>query len=566
MASSPADKAQAKAARALLAGAVRAHRSRIFLPVLLGLGRIGCGLVFAWMLARILASLLGAGQAGWGLLAAAGSFAILGAALGVAQEGAQHAAGAAARAALRRRVFGRLLETGMDDDRPVGTRLALAVDQVEAMDGYFARWMPAAILAVLGPLGIALIIGFMDPLSGAILAVAWVMVPVAMAVTGIGAAQASRRQFEALGRLSGRFLDRVRGLPMLVLFRREEAEAASLGKAASELRQRTMRVLRVAFLSTGAMEAIAAAVLACLAWRHGASLLHGGHPMPVAAIFIILAVPAFFAPLRAFSAAYHEQLSAKGAAVELAPLLAGEPEKGLLLEEMPPKLVVTFQDVSLRYDPARPLALEGVNFRVMPGETLLMTGPSGAGKSSVLRLLMGFRRPDAGRVSFNGRDAMSLAPAELRRLSAYVGQKAHLFRASLRENIRFARPEASDAEVEAAAKAARVTNFAQDLPKGLDTLLGEGGWGISGGQAQRVAVARAFLRDAPLVLLDEPTAHLDPQTEMELTESLRRLCVGRTAIIATHSRHLTQSFLRQGAKQIEIEAGRVNATARMAGN
>lgn len=557
----------AKAARAFLAGVVRAQPSAIVLPVLLGLARIGCGLALAFSLATGLAGLLGIGarEGGWEALAAAAAFAALAAALGVAQEGAQHAAGAAARARLRRAVFARLLETGMEDERPVGTRLALAVDQVEALDGYFARWLPAAILAVLGPLGIALLACLMDLTSGLILALAWIMVPVVMALTGIGAAQASRRQFEALGQLSGRFLDRVRGLPVLVLFRREDAEASALALAAEDLRRRTMRVLRIAFLSTGAMEAIAAAVIACLAWRHGASLLEGGHPAPVAAIFLILAVPAFFAPLRAFSAAYHERLSAQGAAEALAPLLAGEGAAGLKLEEVPPRLVVTFEHVGLVYDPARAPALADVGFRVMPGETLVLTGPSGAGKSSVLRLLMGFRRPSAGRIALNGQDATALAPAELRRLSAYVGQKAHLFRATLRENIRFARPEASEAEVEAAARAARVTDFAKDLPAGLDTLLGEGGWGISGGQAQRVAVARAFLRDAPLVLLDEPTAHLDPQTEAELIESLRRLCVGRTAIIATHSRALTQSFAKQGAKQLEIAAGRVQAV-RLAGD
>ena len=227
---------------------------------------------------------------------------------------------------------------------------------------------------------------------------------------------------------------------------------------------------------------------------------------------------------------------------------------------MPRKLVVTFTDVTLRYDPARPPALDGLSFRVMPGETLVLSGASGAGKSSVLRLLMGFRKPDAGRIALNGQDATLLAPAELRRLSSYVGQRAHLFRGTLRENIRLARPEASDAQVEAAAEAAQVMAFARGLSKGLDTLVGEGGFGLSGGQAQRVAVARAFLRDTPLVLLDEPTAHLDPGTEAEVLESLRRLCAGRTAIVATHSRAVQRTF----GRVLEIEHGRA-AGARMAG-
>ncbi|MBC9210165.1 thiol reductant ABC exporter subunit CydD, partial [Roseomonas aerophila] len=474
------------------------------------------------------------------------------------------AAGAEARARLRDRAFAALLAAGPADERPVGERAALVVDRIEALDGYFSRWLPAAILAAAGPLLIAIAVATIDPVSGAILFVAGAMVPVAMALTGIGAALASRRQFDALQALSGRFLDRMRGLPQLVLFRRQDAEAEALAEAATDLRRRTMKVLRVAFLSGLSLEAIAAAVLGCLAWRHG-NLLVGGHPQPVAALFSILLVPAFFAPLRAFSAAYHERMSANGAAAALAPLLDAAPEslaeKGLLLEEVPPSLVVTFEDVGLTYDAARGAALSKVSFRVMPGEALVLAGPSGSGKSSVLRLLMGFRQPDAGRISFNGRDATALRPSELRRLSAYVGQKAHLFRATIRENIAMARPDATDAQVEAAARAARVTDFTADMPKGLDTLVGEGGFGLSGGQAQRVAVARAFLRDAPLVLLDEPTAHLDPGTEADVLDSLRRLCTGRTAIIATHSPAVRARF----ARVLELSEGRMVASSRMAG-
>jgi ATP-binding cassette subfamily C protein CydD len=370
---------------------------------------------------------------------------------------------------------------------------------------------------------------------------------------------ASRRQFAALQRLSGRFLDRMRGLPVLVLFNQQRAEAGRLAAAAEELRARTMRVLRLAFIATGAMELIVAIALASLAYRHG-HLVAGTHPAPVAALFTLLLVPVFFLPLRAFSAAYHEQLSARGAAADLAPLLAAPEPEGLLLEEVPPKVTVTFHDVALTYDPSRPAALQGLSFRVLPGETLLLTGPSGSGKTSVLRILMGFRRPDAGRVAINGHDVTLLKPGELRRLSSYVGQRAHIFRGTIRENIRFARPEADDAAVDAAARAAQVMEFAEALPKGLDTLVGEGGFGLSGGQAQRVAVARAFLRDTPLVLLDEPTSHLDPGTEAAVLDALRRLCVGRTAIVATHARAARGYF----GRTLEMTAGSA-ATDRMAG-
>jgi ATP-binding cassette subfamily C protein CydD len=556
---SPAPGADAGAA-ALLKREARAERARLIPPVLIGIGIAACGIAQAWLLARLLATLLGRGDAGWAELAGAAALALLMAGLGVAQERAQIAAAEHAKARLRAAAFARLLAAGPADERAVGEKSTLVVERIEALEGYFARWLPAATLAVLAPLLVAGAAALADGPSGLILLAAGLAVPVAQAVSGIGAAQASRRQFDALQRLSGRFLDRMRGLPVLVLFNQQQAEAARLGAAAEELRARTMRVLRIAFLSAGAMELIIATALASLAYRHGA-LVQGAHPAPVAALFVLLLVPVFFAPLRAFAGAYHEAMAARGAAAELAPLLDAPEESGLLLEEIPPKVTVTFQDVTLSYDPSRQPALGGVSFRVLPGETLVLTGPSGAGKTSVLRILMGFRRPDSGRVAINGHDITRLRPSELRRLSSYVSQRAHIFPGTIRENIRLARPEADDAAVEAAARAAQVSEFAALLPQGLDTPVGEGGFGLSGGQAQRVAVARAFLRDSPLVLLDEPTAHLDPGTEAVVLDALRRLCVGRTAILASHARAARVGH----GRVLELSHGRAGAS-RMAGN
>ncbi|MFC0384112.1 thiol reductant ABC exporter subunit CydD [Muricoccus vinaceus] len=543
-------------ARALLSAAAREGRAALLVPILLGLAAAAAGIAQAWLVAGLLTALLGYGPAAGGALVGAAALALLQVALVVAQETASARAGEAARSTLRRRLFSRLLaET--PSSRPAGEGAALAVDRVEAMDGYFARWIPAAALAVVAPLMVAFAAGAADALSGMILIAAGLLVPVGMALSGIGAAVASRRQFDALQRLSGRFLDRMRGLPTLVLFRRQEDEARALDVAAQELRVRTMRVLRLAFLSTGVLELIAAAVLGCLAWRHGI-LAAEGHPAPEAALFCLLLVPAFFAPLRAFSTAYHERVSAQGAAAALSPILDAPVPAGLLLEEVPPSVTLVVEHLSHQPDPARPLAVEDVSFRVTPGEALVLSGPSGSGKSTILKLLAGFSRPDAGRIALNGRDALALAPAELRRLVAYLPQRPVLLRASIRENIRLARPDAEDAAVEAAARAAQVSAFTAELPDGLDTVVGEGGHGLSGGQRLRVALARAFLRDAPLVLLDEPTAHLDPATEAQVIESLRRLCTGRTAVIASHSAALRARF----PKVLEMSEGRVVAQRR----
>ncbi|MBV8589024.1 MAG: ATP-binding cassette domain-containing protein, partial [Acetobacteraceae bacterium] len=255
------------------------------------------------------------------------------------------------------------------------------------------------------------------------------------------------------------------------------------------------------------------------------------------AFFVLLLVPEFFAPLRAFSAAYQDRLHATGAAAELASL----PPLPVPPPTLPVRTVtangvsVAFENVRLIWDPSRGPALDGLSFRVPAGETLILVGPSGAGKSTVFEILLGFVRPDSGRVTINGADIADLVPQALSRLTAWIGQRPMLFAGSIRENIRFARPEASDAEVEEAAQNAKVSAFASDLPNGLDTVIGEGGYGLSGGQAQRVAIARAFLKNAPLLLLDEPTAHLDPVTESDVLQSLQRLALGRTAILASHS-------------------------------
>ena len=198
-------------------------------------------------------------------------------------------------------------------------------------------------------------------------------------------------------------------------------------------------------------------------------------------------------------------------------------------------VTVAFENVTLTRDPQRGPVLEGLSFRVPAGETAVLVGPSGAGKTTVIELLLGFLRPDQGRITLNGADLATVTPQALSRMTAWIGQRPVLFAGSIRDNIRFGRDDATSEQVEAAAKAAGLSALVATLPEGLDTVIGETGYGLSGGQAQRVAIARAFVRDAPLLLLDEPTAHLDPATESDVLDSLRRLTVGRTVLLASHS-------------------------------
>ena len=532
-----------RAARPVVAFAV--------LGTLLAVGQAGCA-------ALVLADALhGAGSELWPLLAGFAIFALLRAGLVYASERAAFAAGAAARRRLRTDALSRLLAAGpaLLRRHHSADLTAVVVDRIEAVDGLFARWMPAATVAVIGPIPVLIAAGWADPVAGLVLLLCGLAVPVIMAAAGIGAAVASRRQFLALSRLQARFVDRIRGIATIVLYRRAEAEAAALSQAADELGRRTMRVLRVAFLSSAGLDVATAVALVVLAVRYGMALLAGQLASPAIALFVLLLVPEFFAPLRSFAAAYQDRLHATGAAealIDLPPLPEPAPAREIRTVAAQ-GVTVAFEDVRLVWDPARGPALDGLTFRVPAGETLILAGPSGAGKSTVIEILLGFVRPDSGRVTINGADITDLVPQALSRLT--VDSPVPYL---LSDNIRSARPEASDAEVEEAAGAARVDRFSDKLPEGLDTRIGEGGYGLSGGQAQRVAIARAYLKNAPLLLLDEPTAHLDPATEAEVLDSLRRLALGRTVILASHAA-AAHAF---GGRRLDLRAGRAAAAAR----
>ena len=539
-------KAQGRAARALT------------LPVVaLGLASTAAAIVQAWCIAQLIAPVL-AGQAPgqpmlWGSLFAIAALARAG--LGLVADGRAFEAGAMARRRLRTAFLVSSLAAGPYGGPANG--VTTAVDQVEALDAYFGRWTAAAALALSAPLLVLLAILPIDAGAAGIMALAGLAVPVGMAVAGIGAATASAQQFAALARLQARFLDRIRGIATIVLAGQAEAEASRLQAAANELRRRTLRVLRVAFLSSAVLDAAAAAVLVVLAIRAGGAWRAGAPLAP--AIFTLVLVAEFFAPLRAFSAAYQDRIQATAAAASL--------RAGIVADAVPvlpspsvrtvnaSGVTVAFEDVGFTWDPARGPALQHVSFRVPPHETAILTGPSGAGKSTVLELLLGFVRPESGRITLNGADLATVTPAALSRMTAWIGQQPVLFAGTIRDNIRFGREGASDDAVTDAARAAGLEAVAATLPQGLDTPIGEGGYGLSGGQAQRVAIARAFLRQAPLLLLDEPTAHLDPATEADVLDSLRRLAIGRTVIMTAHS-SAARAF---GGRLIALDGGRIAA-------
>lgn len=554
----------ARPGQSWLANQSAAGRRAAWKLIATGLVAVVLGAAQALCTATLLAGLLHAGEPAGSVWLPATGFAVLAiarAANGMVSERLTFRVGAAARSRLRTDALARLLAAGPSllRSRHSVELAAIVVDRIESLDGFFSRWLPAATLAIAGPALLAILVLAIDPFAGIVLALCGLLVPVAMALSGIGAGRAAQRQFTAMTRLQTRFLDRMRGISTIVLHGRIEDEARALGQAASELRVRTMRVLRVAFLSSVALDCAAAASLVILAIRAGTRLAEGQLTMPVTSLFVLLLVPEFFAPLRAFSAAYQDRFQATAAAADidtLPPMPAPAPPVAIRHVEAQ-GLTVMFDGVGLTWDAARGPVLSDINFRVAAGETLIVAGPSGAGKSSIIEILLGFVRPTEGRVTLNGANIADLVPQALARLTAWIGQRPVLFAGSLLDNIRFAKPEATDEEVAEAARFARVDSFAAGLPAGLATQIGEGGFGLSGGQAQRIAIARAFLKNAPLLLLDEPTAHLDPTTEAEVLDSLRRLTVGRTVILVSHSAVAHAWNQSWGGRRIDLRAGRM---------
>jgi ATP-binding cassette subfamily C protein CydD len=547
-----------KAARVWTRQQTRLGRAAAMPVIAYGMAGLAAAVAQAGCMAAVLAAAVGGGGAGPGVfLAGFAALIVVRAALQYAGEAAAFRAGAAGRRRMRRDSLARLLAAGPALLRGAHSAelAAVVVDRVEALDGLFGRWVPASILAIAGPALVLLCALAVDPFAAGVLFLAGLLVPVGQAVAGIGAAAASRGQFLAMERLQARFLDRVRGIATIVLAGRAGDEAASLAKAADELRVRTMRVLRVAFLSSAALDCAMAAALVVIA-LHDRSVLAGGHGSAARALFSLLLVPEFFAPLRGFAAAYQDRLHATGAAEALMALPPLPPDAAPLQQRTIEArgVALAFENVKLVWDETRAPALDGLSFFVAPGELFVLTGPSGAGKSSVIELLLGFVRPTEGRILINGHDIADIVPEALCRLTAWIGQKPTLFAGTIRENIAFAKPEATAAEIDEAAKLARINDFADSLELGLDTAIGEGGFGLSGGQAQRVAIARAFLKNAPLLLLDEPTAHLDPATEADVLASLKRLALGRTVVMASHSA-AAHAF---GGRRLDLRHGRAN--------
>jgi thiol reductant ABC exporter CydD subunit len=432
----------------------------------------------------------------------------------------------------------------------------LAVGGVDALETAFARYLPQVVLALVVPAAVLVLVASIDLLSAGIMLLTLPLVPVFMWLVGRYTERRTAQRREALRLLATHFLDVVRGLPTLRAFNRGRAQAERIEHVSDEYRRATMGTLRVAFLSGTVLELAATLGIALVAVTVGVRLAEGGLGLEAGLTVLVLA-PELYLPLRNLAAQYHA--SADGLAVGERLLDLAEEEGERLQHPLPPPsprdASVRLEGVSFSY-PARPApVLTGLDLELEPGETVALTGPSGAGKSTIAALLLLLADPTAGRVTAAGVDLAGCDPAAWRAQVAWVPQRPTLFRGTVADNIRLGDAEASDAAVREAAGQAGADGFVRELPGGYETVVGDGGRPLSAGQVRRIALARAFLRDAPLVVLDEPTADLDPASAEAVGEAVARLLGGRTVLLLTHRPELearADRVVRLGAEEVPV--------------
>ena len=457
--------------------------------------------------------------------------------------------------ALRGELLAKLIAKGpilrRDGEDAVGDQVTMLTEGIDALEGYFARYMPAMVMTVLLPLAILAVTLPLDWLSAVVMLVTAPLIPVFMILIGKGTEALNQRQWRKLARLSAHFLDMIQGLTTLKLFNASRREAETVSRMAEDYRRTTMSVLRVAFLSSLVLEFFATVAIALIAVFIGFRLLYGEMSF-FSGLYVLLLAPDFYLPLRQMGTHYHARLEAIGAAEKMADLFAPkeqgeeEEETGGKTSQIAPfslpssdaaqAVSITFEEVGYRY-PDGSLALKDISFTLPAGASLALVGPSGAGKSTIIDLLLGLIRPSEGRILINGVDLAALPIEEWRAQLAYMPQRPTLFADTIADAIRYGVPDAPPDAVTAAASAANAHDFITALPGGYAHRLKEKGSDLSGGQIQRIAIARALLRKAPLVLLDEPSAHLDRESEETVQQALNALTAKATAITIAHRLH-----------------------------
>jgi ATP-binding cassette, subfamily C, bacterial CydCD len=449
---------------------------------------------------------------------------------------------------LRNRMYTHILEVGPaylrnateDPDVHTGELINAASEGLESLEVYISHYLPQIALAILIPLAILAFVFQTDPLSGILLLVTAPLMPVFMYLIGSAAEALTRKQWRGLGRMSAYFLDLLQGLTALKSMGRSQDQIEGVSRVSERYRQATMRVLKVTFLSAMVLELVATLSTAIVAVEVGIRLLYGKIAFEQA-FFILILAPEFYLPLRILGARFHAGMAGREAADRIFEILDipanfAQPGPNPTLEpvkisQVPP--AIQFKDIQYTYSGDR-AALHDISFEIPSSKTTAIIGESSAGKTTLTWLLLGFLQPQQGEITVDGIPLNQIPITEWRDKLAWVSQNPYLFNTTVADNIKVAKPGANMDAVRLAAKLAYADEFIQQLPLGYDSLIGEHAIRLSAGQAQRIALARAFLKDAPLLILDEATSHLDPETDAMLQESLIKLTHGRTVLMIAH--------------------------------
>ncbi len=455
---------------------------------------------------------------------------------------------------LRRRLFDKIVRLGpvYAQGERTGELSAALVEGVEALDAYFSRYLPQLVVSALVPLSILFFVFPGDPLSGLVLLLTGPLIPLFMYLIGKTAESLTRRQWDSLSRLGAHFLDSLQGLTTLKELGRSQEQAASIDAASGRFRDMTLKVLRVTFLSALVLELVATISTAVVAVEVSLRLYYGQLGFQQA-LFLLLLAPEFYLPLRMLGLRFHAGMAGTAAARRIFEILDAA-------ESLPARdgrvaaLSVSINDlrivnVSYTFPGEKQPLLKNIDLQIKTGEHVALVGPSGAGKSTLMALLLGFVQPDCGQIRL---DPAIPLPEQI----AWVPQTPHLFHASIAANMRLGKADASQDELEAAARAAHLDTFIDSLPAGYETVIGEEGARLSGGEAQRLALARAFLRNSPILILDEPTSSLDPANEALLEDSIHRLMQGRTVITIAHRLntvfHADKIFVMENGSIVQV--------------
>jgi ATP-binding cassette subfamily C protein CydD len=536
----PLPRATAKALDAWLRGRAKAVRA----PLNLAIGIGACGglllIVQAWLLAhvvdRVVIEHLGLSSVWpylWFMLAVFGARAVV----SLCADAVAFEAAAGVRQRLRAELTRKIaaLGPGFVAGQRTGELTNLLFESVDELGKYYAEYLPQMPLAAFIPAAILVFVFPTDWISGVIMLISAPLIPFFMILIGKGTERLNQRQWRKLAWMSAHFFDVIEGLTTLKLFNASRAEGEIIGRISDDYRRSTMDVLRVAFLSSLVLEFFATISIAMIAVYIGFRLYYGEMQF-LPGFTVLLLAPEFFRPLRAMGTQYHARMEAIGASERIVALLETPlPERPAGQGTLPSsgRLEIRFREVGFSYQPSVPV-LQGIDFSLARGERVALVGPSGSGKSTIARLLLGFDAPDEGGITINDIDLREIGSENWFARIAWMPQAPTLFHGSIGDNIRLGQPGAEMDAVRSAAQAANAAAFIERLPQGYDTIVGDRGQGLSGGEIRRVALARAFLKNADLVILDEPTASLDPETAALIAEAVERLAQNRALLIIAH--------------------------------